>query len=51
MIRRHSEAIEDVLSHKDESAAMGLAARTKCLNMYSQEQTKQNLMNIMCQVA
>jgi len=46
-----AEAVEHVLNHPEEAAAMGHAARSKCLNMYSREQTKQNLLNIVYQVA
>jgi len=44
-----AEAIEYVLNHPEESAAMGRAARRKCVNMYSREQTEQQLLEIIRQ--
>lgn len=44
-----SEVIAHLLSHPDEAAAMGLAAREKCLKFYSAEQTEKELLEIIGQ--
>ena len=41
-----AEAIEYVLNHPEESAAMGMAARRRCVNLYSREQTEKELLEI-----
>ncbi len=41
-----AEAVEHVLNHPEEAAAMGLAARRKCVNMYSREQTEKEILEI-----